>query len=489
MALQSVSFTKPGADPSRNQFERQRRIAEALQAQAFAPEQTQMAGGYAVPQGVLSPVAKIAQAWAAKSMGERADKGEQDYVRQQGARRAEDIARAMQAGQAVPAQPAQDIGQDELTGENRGVPAVAGRAPDPQAIYLALAGSEFPELQQAGMSGMLAGVTPKDPVRMRAGESLVDPRTGAVQSTVPMQPNWQIKEIKVEGGGVRTVQVDMNAPDPLATAREVGAQGPRMEMVNTGGTVTPVNPYQPPAGPLEKSPEIPAGFTRGPNGQLMADPGYVAGKSQIARAGASNTQNTVINAGPKAFETELGKMDAEQLGEMRKAAQSAQASLSTVANLRSAIERGVYSGGTANLQTDVASIINGITGITPKGLPGSELFNAESSKLVVEYIKKLGANPSNTDLAFVQKIVPRLASSPEARNQLIDYIEQSANTSIKLFQDADAYARANRGLGGFQIVQPPRGGAAPPYAGPDRRAPAGGAAPVYEYDANGKRVK
>lgn len=189
MALQSVSFSKPGVDPGRNQFDRQRRIAEALQAQAFAPEQTQMAGGYAIPQGILSPVSKIAQAWAAKSMGERADRGEQDYAREQGARRAEAIARAMQAGAAAPAQPAQDMGQDALTGEAMGVPAVPARGPDPQAIYRALAGTEFPELQQAGMAGMLDAMKPKNPVVV--GRTLVNPQTG---ETVATDSTWQAEQ-------------------------------------------------------------------------------------------------------------------------------------------------------------------------------------------------------------------------------------------------------------------------------------------------------
>ena len=171
-----------------------------------------------------------------------------------------------------------------------------------------------------------------------------------------------------------------------------------------------------------------------------------------SHAPAASVSTTLVNAGPKAFDTELGKMDAEKLGEFRKNAEAGQGMLGTVANLRDAIGKGVYSGGLADQKTAAANLINGITGKTPKSLPGSQLFDAEASKLVLDSIKLLGANPSNADRDFINKTVPQLAPSPQARDALISYLEQKAKKNIELFQKADSYARQNKGLGGFNYL-------------------------------------
>lgn len=170
------------------------------------------------------------------------------------------------------------------------------------------------------------------------------------------------------------------------------------------------------------------------------------------RAGATNISTKVINAGPQAFETELGKLDAEQLGDWRKNAQSAQSTLSTVAQLRNASNNGAYSGGAANLKMTAANFINGITGAVPKGLVGSQEYNAAASNLVLEKIKTLGANPSNADREFIEKTVPQLSQSLEARTALANFLETKARQSIDLYQRADAHARKNHGLSGFSVV-------------------------------------
>lgn len=197
----------------------------------------------------------------------------------------------------------------------------------------------------------------------------------------------------------------------------------------------------------------------------------IEAKKSIAKSGASNIQNNLNSAGPKAFETELGKLDAKQLDDFRSAAQTAQNTLNVVGNLRDAESKGAYSGGGANARLAASTMIEGWTGIAPKGLVGSQLYNAEASKLVLDHVKALGANPSNADRTFIEKTVPQLATSKEAREQMANWMEQKASQTIATYQNADTYARANRGLGGFQIIQP-RNPSAPPKPGgvPDMSA-------------------
>ena len=84
---------------------------------------------------------------------------------------------------------------------------------------------------------------------------------------------------------------------------------------------------------------------------------------------------------------------------------------------------------------------------------GSQLYNAEASKLVLEKVKMLGANPSNADVTFIQKTVPQLATSSEARSLMADFMEKKARQAIKTYKSADAFARKNNGLGGFDPYQ------------------------------------
>lgn len=175
-------------------------------------------------------------------------------------------------------------------------------------------------------------------------------------------------------------------------------------------------------------------------------------QTALKKAGATNV--SLSNVGPKAFEAELGKMDAEQLGKWRDSAMTAQNTLSTVKKLEDADAKGAYSGGAANLKMTVGSYINGITGATPKGQIGSELYNAEAGKLVLDQIKTLGANPSNADREFIQKTVPQLSTNPEARRQMTKFMSEKAQQSINLYNRANTHARKNSGLGGFQVVEP-----------------------------------
>lgn len=210
------------------------------------------------------------------------------------------------------------------------------------------------------------------------------------------------------------------------------------------------NPRQLTPGMTFNDPNKPFGV--GAGGATVPNQAFQNFELDKAARGASRNVTNVNNIGPKEFEKELGKMDAEKLGEFRKNAEAGQGMLGTVANLREAINKGVYSGGLADQKTAAANLINGITGVTPKGLVGSQLFNAEASKLVLDSIKLLGANPSNADRDFINKTVPQLATSPQARDALIGYLEQKANKNIELFQKADAYARQNKGLGGFNYL-------------------------------------
>lgn len=251
------------------------------------------------------------------------------------------------------------------------------------------------------------------------------------------------------------VDTDKFTPESLAKFQQTQNYGdlkPRDKLENWDGIG--VNPFdQRNAGRAVPNPNKP--FSLDGNGGVVANTAFQAYELAKANASAARTQNNLINAGPKAFDMELGKLDAEQLNKWRGGAETAQSTIGIVNNLRNAEAKGAYSGGTANARMAIANFVNGITGATPKGFVGSQLYNAEASKLVLDRIKALGANPSNADREFIEKTVPQLSTSSEARQQMADFMERQANQAIDLYQRADTHARKNSGLAGFNPITAP----------------------------------
>jgi hypothetical protein len=59
----------------------------------------------------------------------------------------------------------------------------------------------------------------------------------------PKEAKWEVKEIKTEDGGVKTVLMNMNAANPLSTAVEAGKQGPKATYEDVGGKKVAVTGY------------------------------------------------------------------------------------------------------------------------------------------------------------------------------------------------------------------------------------------------------
>lgn len=108
-------------------------------------------------------------------------------------------------------------------------------------------------------------------------ESLVDFNTTRDFSKLVRSVKMDPVETVDENGSPVTRYINAYNPPTSPIPKPV-----RKEMVSTGGTVTPVNTYTQTA-PLLTTP---TGFTRDPDGALKIEPGFLAGRSQIAAAGA-----------------------------------------------------------------------------------------------------------------------------------------------------------------------------------------------------------
>jgi hypothetical protein len=84
----------------------------------------------------------------------------------------------------------------------------------------------------------------------------------------------------------------------------------------------------------------------------------------------------------------------------------------------------------------------------------SEQYEKYAGNLLLDKIKKLGTNPSNTDREFIAKIIPQLENSAQARQELINYMAQKAQEVISETTRLDQYAREKRGLTGYKPTIP-----------------------------------
>ena len=223
-----------------------------------------------------------------------------------------------------------------------------------------------------------------------------------------------------------------------AYANQVTGNNPAFDPMGTGAA-------PPPAGPL-------------------IGPGAGAPRAPAANVVELSPDEQARDAARKEAESGQVKSDQGRVDEWIKGADAGRGMVQTAQRLRSIAASGIYEGGTAQAKTQIASIIGGLTGITPKALPGSEEFNAEASNLVLGQIKALGANPSNADREFILRTIPQITNSPQAREALLQYMEEKGTKAMELGRRADAYWRQNKTLGGFEPYPsaPPPPPAPPP---------------------------
>lgn len=174
----------------------------------------------------------------------------------------------------------------------------------------------------------------------------------------------------------------------------------------------------------------------------------------MKRAGASNTNvNLPETKYPNKFQEGLATSDVGRLDALQKRADSSRALSQTLDELGTLNETALASGG-ANAKLEVANWIKGITGsdlIDPKVLAGSQKYNALIKKSILDSLGgSLGVGVSNSDVAFMEKTVPQLEYSRQAREELIRYMKRRSRENVLAYDHARAYGERTGGLKGYR---------------------------------------
>jgi hypothetical protein len=157
------------------------------------------------------------------------------------------------------------------------------------------------------------------------------------------------------------------------------------------------------------------------------------------------------------FQKQIGKEDANAVTKARELRTTAIRELTGLNEMATINTKNITSGTFASGRVGVANFFNTI-GLLGSGdvqkLANSESYAKLASDLVLDKIKALGTNPSATDRDFVVRIIPQLENSPQARADLIAYLQKRANQTIQETTAMESYARQNKGLSGYVPTVP-----------------------------------
>lgn len=160
--------------------------------------------------------------------------------------------------------------------------------------------------------------------------------------------------------------------------------------------------------------------------QLQRELGVEEGSAAFLKERAElNRPTTNINM-PKqdtAFQTKLGGIQAERLGEAYKKADAAVESLGNLVKLAELNQQPLITGSLADQRKETANFLSTIGLVSKEDsarLANTQEFEKEAKGLAISWAKKLGFNPSNADVQFIVAALPSLLTDPTARTNIIN---------------------------------------------------------------------
>lgn len=154
--------------------------------------------------------------------------------------------------------------------------------------------------------------------------------------------------------------------------------------------------------------------------------------------------------GEKAFDVELGKLDAKAVQDARQTRNTAIESINALNKLASYDDKSLISGSYATGRVGAANLLKTLGLASEKdanSLAQSQAFTADAGRVALQAMGgKLGAGFSNDDRKFILDLFPRLETDPAARRQLIQYMQGVNQRIADEATNLETFARKNKGL-------------------------------------------
>jgi hypothetical protein len=219
-----------------------------------------------------------------------------------------------------------------------------------------------------------------------------------------------------------------------------------------------------PMSPAERQAwSVPEGVSAGIN--------EVDGKPTFSQPSNSVNVNTAANP--------LHEIVAKQLGDQRKGAQTAATqTIPSIFEARKALDEGAITGAFAGPRKDLQKI-GALFGLDASQASNTEVLGSAVGSGVLAHIKELGANPSNADRDYIEKVQGgQIALEEKSIRKILDIQEKYARNAIRNFNnDSKKLMSAPGGGEAFKTIAPLMSFDEPgPYVPPQKAPP--GAAPA-----------
>jgi hypothetical protein len=156
------------------------------------------------------------------------------------------------------------------------------------------------------------------------------------------------------------------------------------------------------------------------------NPAFFARQEKLRRAGATNV---VQNAGNKEFASNVIK----DLEGSLTAGMEAQSTLPTYRTMSQLIDQGIQTGAGAEAAKTISKAGQLLVpGFNVDTVARTEAFDSLSKNVIIPQVKKLGANPTNTDLQFIVDSAPSIGKTPEGNKLLLNALEIGAKRDAAL---------------------------------------------------------
>ena len=236
-----------------------------------------------------------------------------------------------------------------------------------------------------------------------------------------------------------------NDPGSWKALKKLEQFTPGNVLADQSGTVANLTPA-PGAAPIG-TPGMPSGpgwGTRTLNGDVYQETG--TGMKKLDNAPKVNVTNSPVIAGQKAGLEQYWKKAAEHVDSLGQIATQATNLKQSVAELKNLDGQGVFSNATSGVATLLTNLgqVAGVKVDTTK-LGNTEAYNAVTTDLWQGLVAKYGGNRGVTkeEAVEIKKMLPLAASSPQARQQLFQILDNVSNRQIQQYTNANkSFAKA-----------------------------------------------
>ena len=168
----------------------------------------------------------------------------------------------------------------------------------------------------------------------------------------------------------------------------------------------------------------------------------------------TNVGGIKLPEGESEFVKEMGKLDAKKVSEAVLTRETATSTINSLNKLASLPDNQLITGQFATGRVGATNLLVTLGLAAPSDtnkLVSSQEYQKVAGDVILQTLGgKLGSGFSNADREFIQGLIPQLETNPNARRQLISFMQNKNQEIVKESIRLENYARSNRGLTGFE---------------------------------------